>query len=184
MAAQNLTSSIETSAIFTPEDLRDPLGVWGGRLGVTGTGTGGIKVSFQVPAELKAAYVFTCYDATMASLTGTAGQPNGKIRLLTNWPNIDPDAGVQGFSSLLVFAIALNTNFTSPIAGPNQEIIKPNQRLMILYDPRPIGGDMPIIEMELGENILAATYSFECWGYFWDRAVMQVPGGLRHPGAS
>lgn len=183
MAAQSLTIAVETSAIFTPRDIRDPLGVWGARASVTGTATGGIKVSFTVPAELKAAYVFTAYDAQIAELSGTVGQPNGKIRLLTNWPNVDPQAGVQGFSSLLVFNVAFNSGFTAPIAGPNQSIIKPNQRFMVLYDPRAIGGDMTIVEMEIGENVLAAEYSFEVWGYYWDREVMLAPGGLRHPGS-
>lgn len=177
--------AIQQSAIFTPRDLRDPVGVWGARLGVTGDATAGsIKVQFQVPAELNAAYVYTCYGLTIAALTvDTANGQGAKARLLTNWPNVDPAAGVQGFATVIARTMTSDSDFTGEIGMPNQPLLSPEQRFLVLYDPRPAGGVLTIVELELGSNVNTATYSFETYGYFWDRAVMQTPGGLRHPGS-
>lgn len=186
---QALTVAIITNAIFTPRDLRDPLGVWGTRLGITGDETGGsIKVLIQVPAEQRAAYVYTCYSVNFSILTGSGQNQQGlKVRLLTNWPNIDPIEGVQGYSTFRQGNVNTDANYTSPIAGIGQiqsEYITPLDRFILLYDPRPLNTVMTIVEMELGFNTLAETYSVEVYGYYWDRAVMDTPGGLRHPGTA
>lgn len=179
------TVNVEQSAVFNPRDLRDPLGVWGFRTAITGDASGGsVKAIVQVSALIKAAYVYTVYSATMAQAAGTAINQNMKIRLLTNWPNIDPQAGVQAYSSTLTFSSGgADGDFTFPNAGPNQELIRPNDRFLLLYDPRPIGTDMPIIELELGSNVLNDIWSFEGYGYFWDRQALDTPGALRHPGS-
>jgi len=179
------TVNVVQSAIFNPRDLRDPLGVWGFRLAITGTASGGsLKATAQIPADRKAAYVYTAYSCQMVLTTGTAADQNMKMRLLSNWPNIDPQAGVQGYSS----AIFINTNgadgdFTSPNSGPQIAMVTPLDRFILLYDPRPIGGAMSIMELEVGSNVLNDVWAFEGYGYFWDRQVLDTPGGLRHPGS-
>jgi len=167
-------------------DARDPLGVWGMRHGVTGDASGGgVKVIGSVPAGLAAAYVYTAYSAQIGQLTGAFTTTPAKLRLLTNWPNLSPVPGVQGYASLQVVNIAGDANFTSPLIGPfDGEFIKPNDRFILLYDPRPSAGQLDILEFEFGDNTNLATYSFEAYGYFWDRSVMNAPGGPRFPGSS
>ncbi|MGR3295936.1 MAG: hypothetical protein ACUZ8A_06880, partial [Candidatus Bathyanammoxibius sp.] len=59
-------------------------------------------------------------------------------------------------------------------------------RFLLLYDPRQPAslGNTNILELQLAVNTDLATYSFEAYGYYWDRSVMQTPGGPRHPGSS
>ncbi len=188
--AISTTVDVITNAIFTPRDLRDPLGVWGARLGVTGDGSpsGGVKVGVQVTAAERAAYVYTAYSANFSILNGTGQNAQGlKLRLLTNWPNIDPTAGVQGYSTLRIGNVNTDADFSAPIAGIGQvqsEYITVNDRFLVLYDPRPLNVPMTIVEMEMAFNDLNDLYVFEVYGYYWDRAVMDTPGGLRHPGSN
>ncbi len=185
------TVEIITNAIFTPRDLRDPLGVWGARLGVTGDATGNsITVDFVVPSARRAEYVYTCYSVNLTALTVTAENGQGiRVRLLTNWPNIDPAAGVQAYSTARFGSMNTDANFTPPIGGMSGTTpagamyVQDIDRFLLLYDPRPgVSGDMSIVQIEGGFNTDTATYSFEAYGYYWDRAVMNTPGGLRHPG--
>ncbi len=179
-------AAIEQSAIFTPRDLRDPLGIWGGRHGITGDATADfVKTQFFVPAAEKSSYIYTCYSAQIGKLTG-AGVARGPMqcRLLTNWPNIDPQAGVQAYSTLNTRIAEGSGSFPAPYMGPLGFLIGPNDRFLPLFDPRPIGGNMFIVELIYEENVNTETYGFECYGYFWDRAVLDTPGGLRHPGSS
>ncbi len=166
-------------------DARDPLGIWAGRDIIGGDGGGGgIKVTFQIPAGLNAAYVYTCYSATVADVTSSTGVVV-KCRLLTNWPDADPQAGVQAFATLKVLTMnGSTTEFTAPFAGPVDNLIGPNDRFLLLYDPRPVTGNLDIVELELAENQAGESYSFEAYGYFWDRGVLQAPGGPRHPGSA
>lgn len=173
-------------------DARDPLGVWGFRLPVTGDATGNpIKVFCRVPAAKRSAYVYTCYSAQIAQLTGAITASTTKLRLLTNWPNVSDIAGVQAYSTLYFGQLSGDTSITAPIAGPlftaaGGPWVAASERFLLLFDPRQPEslGDMDILEFVLDENTDAATYSFEAYGYFWDRSVMQAPGGPRHPGAS
>lgn len=190
--SQVVTVDVSQTAIFTPRDFRDPLGVWGARIGLTGDATGGfIKVQVNVPAERKSQFVYTCYSTNITILTGTGQNGQGiRVRRLTNWPNIDPQVGVQGYGSAVFGAINTDADFDDPIGGmsgttPNGMLFdNPNDRFMLLYDPRPIGVDMTIVEFELAFNTDLETYACECYGYYWDRAVMDVPGGPRHPGSN
>jgi len=182
--------SVIASALWPQGDARDPLGVWGLRRGITGDASGGgIKVAGLEVADKKGGYVYTCYSAQISQLSG-ANPSAGlmKIRLLTLWPNIDLTAGVQAFSSFLITGFDTSTNFTAPIAGPGGAfgpvLISPNDRFLLLFDPRQFGALGAIIELELGDNKDGALYSFEAYGYFWDRSTLQAPGGPRHPGSS
>lgn len=182
-----ITAEIDVlaAALWPQGDIRDPLGVWGFRLGVTGDVSGGtIKVTAAAPAGLAAAYVYTCYSLQAVQTSGTATASDLKTRLLTNWPNIGTIPGVQGYATALRSQINGATDFTAPIVVPTLTIVKEIERFILLFDPRPSAGRLDIIELELAININLATYSFEGYGYFWDRSVLQAPGGPRHPGAS
>jgi len=177
---------ILTTALWPQRDARDPLGVWGGRHGLTGDASGNpIKTTFQAPAGQAAAYIYTCYAAIFAQLTGTVTLGNIKTRLLTNWPNVDLIAGVQAFATLLFVNLegSIPTH-TPPGAGPNDAMVRANDRFLLLFDPRPSGGAMDIVEIEFAINTNLATYSFEVYGYYWDRQILNTPGGPRHPGSS
>jgi len=177
---------VQQSAVFPQGDIRDPIGVWGARLGVTGDGSGGsIEVVIQVPADLKAAYVYTVYSVNLAQLTGSiAVAAIAKCRILTNWPNVDPVPGVQAYASLRMSSMISSANFDPPIRGITGELITPNDRFLLLFDPRPIGIALEIVALGWSLNVDLATYSFEGYGYFWDRSVLNAPGGPRHPGSS
>ncbi len=177
--------AVEQLNLWPQGDARDPLGVWGARLGVTGDATANaIKVGFIVPADRKAAYVYTCYSVNYSKLAGTVGVTAVKVRLLTNWPNVDPIPGVQAYGTHVSAIATGSAEFTSPLIGLDRPIIGPADRFLLLYDPRAIAGDMTIVEIEENDNTDGDTYSFEAYGYFWDRAVMDAPGGPRHPGSN
>jgi len=177
--------TIFQQATLTPEGPRDPLGTWGARRGVTGDASGNvIQVSVNVPAAIKAAYVYTCYSVNISKLTGTNAIKVVKARLLTNWPNVDPQAGVQAYGSLRMGTTRGSSSFAAPITGIDGDLIADKDRFILLYDPRAIGTDMTIVELGIEDNILNDTYSFEAYGYFWDRSVMDTPGGPRHPGSA
>lgn len=172
-------------AMWPQGDIRDPLGVWGARIGVTGDASAGaIKVTFAVPESLRGAHVYTCYDVTFTQLTGAVGTAGIKTRLLTNFPDIDIVAGFQGFGSVYLNSITTDADFTAPLSGPIDVpgIIHPNQRFILLLTRQGTGLDL--VEMEFGANIDLATFSFEGYGYYWDRSVLDAPGGPRHPGSS
>jgi len=193
--AITVTAPPVESPLWPQGDIRDPLGVWGFRLGVTGDASGNpISVGIEVPADKRSAYVYTMYSAQIAQLTGVITGSFLKLRLLTNWPNVDPQAGVQAYASLILGILGGATDLNAPIAGPSsnsanpggQSLIQPNDRFLLLFDPRQPAslGPMEIANLELQVNTNLATYSFEAYGYFWDRSVLQAPGGLRHPGAN
>ena len=177
-------SDIRQTAIFTPRDVRDPLGVWGGRNAITGdVSTGSVRTIFRVPADLRPAYVYTCYSVQISQDDGTLDRNPMRVRLLTNWPNIDPQAGVQAYSTHNIVTADGSASLFEPVAGPEGVLLAPNDRFILLFDPRPSVISMPILELEYESNQDGETYIFECYGYFWDRTVMDTPGGLRHPGS-
>jgi len=173
-----------TRQMWPQGDIRDPLGTWAARLGVTGDASGGsIKVTCTVPTDERDAHVYTCYDVVWAQLTGTHSTSGFKVRLLTNWPDIDPVPGIQGFSTLNTYQQTTDAEWTAPIAGIfDNATIQPLQRFILLM-PR-TGTPLGIVEVEQGANVDLATYSFEFYGYYWDRAVLDAPGGPRHPGSN
>jgi len=183
MAAQDVEVSVFSQGMWPQEDARDPLGVWGGRHIITGSAGGGpIKVQFQPGAELAGAYLYTAYFATIAQLTG-AETASAKCRLLTNWPDVDDDLGIQGAGTLKITAMITPGTFTPPFGGPVDPLVTPQERFVLLFDPRPVAGAFTIVELEHSVSTDSSTYAFECWGYYWDRQVMQTPGGPRHPGS-
>jgi len=184
MAIALLTEVVQ-SALWPQGDIRDPLGVWGFRQGITGDATGGgLKVSAFVPQDRAQAYLYTCYSAIFVQLTGVNTTMELKSRLLTNWPDIDSVAGIQGYATWLSVISDADDDYTAPRLGPSRPMINPLDRFILLFDPRQRADDMNILELEAGINTNAATYSAEGYGYFWDRSVLNAPGGPRHPGSS
>jgi len=184
--AISATVDVEQTALWPQGDIRDPLGIWGFRATVTGDASGdGVKLLAQVPADRKSSYIYTCYAAFAVPITqATAAGASSKCRLLTNWPNIDPTVGVQGYGHLRETQVNMNSALTTPQGGPGTDLVGPNGRFILLFDPRPIGGALTLVELELAANVLADVYAFEGYGYFWDRSVLNAPGGPRHPGAT
>lgn len=172
--------------VWPQGDARDPLGIWGMRELQTGDATGGsVKVTVRTPTGQGSAYVYNCLAVNVA-ITNVVQVVStfAKCRLLSNWPNIDRDAGVNGFSTLRIAGIAGSADFTNPVAGEaanGASLIKPNDRFILMYDPRSTAGQLNIMELEISAQVLNTIYAFECYGYFWDRAVMNTPGGPRHP---
>jgi len=62
-------------------------------------------------------------------------------------------------------------------------MVQPQDRFILLFDPRPVAGAFDIVELEISVGVLDRNYAFECWGYYWDRQVLNTPGGPRHPGS-
>jgi len=179
--------NVITTALWPQGDIRDPLGVWGFRLGVTGDASGGsIKVTAQAAAEQAAAYLYTCYGVTIARITGTPVADLTKVRVLTSWPNIDPVAGVQAFAKGAIGQLAGSSAFSAPVSLQSAltPLLEPNDRFLLLFDPRPSAGVLFLVELEMASNVDTETWSFEGYGYYWDRSVLNAPGGPRHPGSS
>lgn len=176
-----------TTQTFMQGDARDPLGIWGARHLIVGDASGGsLKTTVQAPEDLRAAYVYTAYSATITTIVGSTNVEI-KCRLLSNWPNIDPQAGVQAYATCNFGIMGGDSSFSPPLSGPRSDhpLVLPNDRFILLYDPRAGSVDvLAIMELELGINILNDQVSFEAWGYFWDRSVITTPGGPRHPGAN
>jgi len=173
------------TALWPQGDIRDPLGVWGARLIQVGDATGGsVKANIRAPAVIAGAYIYTAYSAQISNLSQVA-LTFIKCRLLTNWPDVDPvNEGVQGYGSNITRALKGDAEFTAPISGPDAPLINASDRFILLFDPRPVVGAFTIIELELGFNPDGVSVAFEAWGYYWDRSVMNAPGGLRHPGSA
>ncbi|HIB68100.1 MAG TPA: hypothetical protein EYO33_24140 [Phycisphaerales bacterium] len=154
------------------------------RIGATGDGGGGsIQAVGQVPAGERAAFVYTCYSANIAIVNQTTPlNVTGQFRLLTNWPSVDALAGVNAYSSIHMVTVEQSA-LEDPVGGSNDPLVSGPERFMVLWDPRPTNVAMNICAFAVGTNVLNDVYSFEAWGYYWDRTVMSVPGGLRHPGS-
>lgn len=185
--SQALEVNLLTAQLWKQGDIRDPLGVWGARRAVTGDASGGeIKVGITVLQAERAAYLYTCTAVNLGVVSAVgATSLNGICRLLSNWPNIDPQVGVQGFATQELRVIGIGGFTTAPQGGPITPFLGPNDRYILLFDPRPgIPSDLTIVELKLLVQVLADVYSFEAYGYYWDRSVLDAPGGPRHPGAS
>jgi len=182
--AQSVLTTIFSQGMWPQQDARDPLGVWGGRQILTADVTAGpLKVEFQPGADRAGAFLYTCYSAQIAGLTANEAAV-GKCRLLTNWPDVGAPIGVQGYGSLQIVNINGASTFTAPFSGPFElAFVQAQDRYILLFDPRPVAGAFTIVELELDRAVDTRLYSFECWGYYWDRQVMQTPGGPRHPGS-
>ncbi len=170
-------------------DIRDPLGLWGARHLIIGDGTGGsVKTTIVTPDQEAAAFVYQVM-AVNVNIIDVLQVVNtfAKCRLLANWPNFDPQPGVQSFSTFRVAGLLGSANFTQPVSAAAQggeHLLEPNDRFILMYDPRPSNELLPIIELEVSANVLNTDYAFEAYGFYWDRSVMDAPGGPRFPGSA
>lgn len=174
-------------ALWAQRDARDPLGVWAARNTVGGDGSGHVAANIVVPAARRRSHIYTCIHAITVLVGGT--QELGgilKCRLLTNWPDATSEvAGVTGFATYRTTPTELMANARLPNSGPARPFLEPNDRYVLLFDPSvvAVGSDMTIVEIDRDMSIATATYAFEAYGYYWDRGVLDAPGGPRHPGA-
>jgi len=107
-----------------------------------------------------------------------------KCRILTNCPNVDRAEGINAFATLRIAGIVGDLTFTDPLAAAGQggeRLYEPNDRFILIYDPRSTAGVLSIMELEISDQVNLTVYAFETYGYFWDRAVMHTPGRPRHP---
>lgn len=179
------TVDVVESQQWPQGDGRDPLGVWGGRGAVAGDASlGAIGIDFVVPPAKTGSFVYTCYGVQLGQLLGSVSTQTFKVRLLTNFPNIDPQAGVQGFSTLHMGTLGGDDQLTSPFGGPRGVEFPSLYRFILLYDPTPRNVALTIVQLETVNVGVGENFAFECYGYYWDRSVLNVPGGPRHPGAS
>lgn len=173
------------SELWPQRDARDPLGIFGWRVTQAGDATGGQnKILVSVESLQRHAFVYKIFDMIIGQTVGVAVSTFAKMRILTNWPNIDVDPGIQAYGSVFLGTMSgtgvLSAPFTMFLDG---NPFSGNSKDLLLYDPSTQSGDMVIAEQEV-VNTDVTTYSFEGYGYYWDRAVMQTPGGPRNPGTA
>jgi len=173
------------SELWPQRDARDPLGVFGWRVTQASDASGGSnKIVVKVEEDQRHAYVYKIYDMLIVQVAGTVIAAVSKMRILTNWPNIDVQAGIQAYGAIFLGGLTGSGSLTAPnsaFSGLNP--FSGNSKELLIYDPSTTNGDMDIAEQEVvnSDNV---TFSFEGYGYYWDRAVMQTPGGPRNPGTT
>lgn len=179
------TVDVLESELWPQRDARDPLGIFGWRVTQVGDATGGANnITVQVPAARRHAYVYKIYDMLIAQTTGSKVVTVGKLRILANWPNIDTQAGIQAYGALFIAPVDGSDSFTVPKSGfLTANPFNGNTRDILIFDPSTQAGNMAIAEQEV-VNIDTITFSFEGYGYYWDRSAMAAPGGPRNPGTS
>lgn len=172
--------------LFVTRDARDPLGIWTARAVITGDASGTPIVMRFLAAQTNR--VYTCHAVTMSS-NGSVATYLGLVRLLTNFPPATPAGGAAGYSYNRVFSVVREPLFDPPednINAASSQLLNGTEKLL-LWGPTPAFADVsiPIVEMQINENTLAATYFLEVWGYYWDKvAVLNAAGGPRFPGSS
>lgn len=184
MAVLGSIAPIE-SELWPQRDARDPLGIFGWRGTQVGDATGGgNKVLIEVPASLRHAFVYKIWDMIIVQTAGTPASIAGKMRILSNWPNIDPDPGIQAYAAMFIGTLNGASALSAPDIGFfNVNPFNGNSKDILIYDPSTQSGPMGIAEQEV-QNVDGTTFSFEGYGYYWDRAVMSTPGGPRNPGTA
>jgi len=183
---------IVATVMWPQGDARDPLGLWFGEVRATGDASAGhIRFIFRVQAARRAQYVFAAYNVSLQIPAGLAATTATWLMLRTNWPNIASATG-QAFTPYEhlrlgttpeIGSVAGDADFQESPFGINGQLLHPNDRFLLLSDPRRGGTAMEILELQVGTNENTVLYIASAWGYFWDRAVYQAPGGPRHPGS-
>lgn len=182
-----VSAEVLASAMWPQGDERDPLGIWSARAIAVGDASGGaVQCDVFVPANRRAAGVFTVYSANVTQIVGAGVIAETiKTRLLTNWPNNSPEAGFTGYDKVTMSSTTGAVTWAAPFSGPlDTQLISPLDRFILLLEPTPGAAAFNIMEIHLNANVDVNTWVFEAYGYYWDRAVLQAPGGPRHPGSS
>lgn len=179
------TTEVTETQTWPQGDIRDPLGVWGARGAMTGDATGDdIVLLVNVPLLKRKAFLYTVNSAMIGQIVGTGVVGNVSARIISNFPNIDLDAGVVGFSKVIGRSMT-DLGTAAPFFAPDDPLIEPNDRFIVCYDPSPVNPNpMTILELKFQVNTDARVWVGEAYGYYWDRSVMNAPGGPRFPGQS
>ena len=184
MALVGLANVTQTQ-LWPQRDARDPLGVWGGLSVVTGDVSGApITLFIQASSEIRAAYVYNIVSCGFQKVAGTAGAFSIRRRIITHWPDINLDPGIVAFEDIIVGITRGVDGIGDPeTAGDRPWIVSPEDK-MLIFDPRSSPNNMTIVEFAINDNENTITYRAQAYGYFWDRSVMETPGGPRFPGSS
>jgi len=188
MSVQISIPIIET-ALWPQGDARDPLGVWGAAANATGDATAGeVSAFIQVQADRRRSRIYTCYDAFTSWIAGPTDTGTAiRARLFAGWPDINVTGGVQGYETMKFLPMASQLGWsTNPIAGAEFPLIDPLQRFILLFDTSvQFANDaLTILRIDRNANVNTTLYTFQAYGYYWDRAILSTPGGPRHPGAT
>jgi len=186
MTVQGSFPVIETG-LFKHQDARDPIGVWGAQGNITGDASGGqIQAFIQIPADKRRNRVYTVYDCQSQNSGGTLDTGTAaKIRIFLGWPDINLAGGIQAHETILFVQLEPAGGFNPPFTGPRRSMVDPNHRFLLIFDPSvQFANDaFTMISVERDANVNGSIYQTSAWGYYWDRAVFDVPGGPRHPGS-
>jgi len=175
------------SGVFKQQDARDPVGLWGAQGNLTGDATGGqVGARIQIPAAKRRNAVYTIYDASTANTGGATDTATAvAVRIFTGWPDINLEAGIQTHETIRFVQLEPDGGFIPPVFGPREPLITPNQRFMLIFTPSVQFATTAFVMLiiDRAANVNNALYQFSAWGYYWNRDVLGVPGGPRHPGS-
>lgn len=166
-------------------DARDPLGVWVARARATGDASGGVvEGEVIVPAARRRGRIYTCYSVSSTRESGPADTGTVmKVRLITGWPDADTSLnGIQPYETFRTVPITSET-VGAPNHGPTLNALSPLDRFLLLFDfTASQTGNLVIVQLQRDVNTNTVVYLFQAYGYFWDRSILETPGGPRHPG--
>jgi len=175
------------TGVWKQGDIRDPIGIFGGVTSITGNGDGTfIRVSMRIDSEdAFLSGLFAIYDATILQTLGSVQSVDVLYRIFSNWPNIDQQPGITPFNSGIVRNMVGSNSWVSPRAAPDAPLVQPLDRFRLIWDPRHLAPqNMLLCEWFINMPVAPVAYQFSVYGYFWDRSVLNAPGGPRHPGSS
>ncbi len=178
---------LQQAAQWPQGDIRDPIGVWGAKWIVLGDASGDeIEVTINTPLGAAAAFVYTLYDVNIEHSAGALVSNALMMQWFTGWPDVEAAAGVEAAHTNVVGVIQGDAGLGSAPIGAinaNGPLWRSEQRFLLSFDPRfghQSSRTLAIIKLV---NIGVGTnYTGFLYGYYWDRSVMNAPGGPRHPG--
>jgi len=184
-----VNKDVLVSGLFKQGDIRDPIGIWGGSVTINGDVTGGfLRVIFQVdPDDGWVSGIFAHYSVSVIQTIGALLTGAGSaviFRINTNWPNILQDPGIIPYNFTRSFQLTGAAGL-SPIAATEQPMVTSQERFLLSWDPRHITPQNLLLDqIEILNPGAGISINFTAYGYFWDRSVLDAPGGPRHPGSS
>ncbi len=181
MAITTLKDILASGLIFQG-DARDPLGIWGGATSQVNSGSGGsTRITFRVgTTDSNLSSVFAISGLSVLQESGTPRSDLVKFRMFTNWPSVDFQAAITPFNSAHAAVFVGSTLFTGGVAVAPFNDTVPAIRGLLSWDPRGLSQPLLLCEFEMA-NISGTTVLVSVQGYFWDRAVLNTPGGPRFP---
>lgn len=177
------TLDIRETPTLRRADNRDPLGIWAVRGSVVGDASGGIAKAFLgVPGPRRSAHVYNVIFVSTSADVGVA--TTHTVRILTNFPPADP-SGVAGAAFMRTNEVGSAGTGSGFAAVGFRPLIDPQMSRILMFDPTPDQAvRINILELWLSQQDLNTIFTFEAYGYFWDRGITDVPGGPRFPGSA